>query len=97
MAEAIGEGGIVVPANDVRALADACVRVLTDDALRHRLADAGHRRARAQFTLDRFLADMRAVYAARGLPEPVVPPQRRSDSTARRPAQAPVDAPVDAR
>ncbi|MGE3286619.1 MAG: GT4 family glycosyltransferase PelF [Pseudonocardia sp.] len=93
MAEAVGDGGLVVPANDVHALADACVRVLTDDALRHRLADAGHRRALAQFTLDRFLADIRAVYAARGLPEPVVlPPQRRSDGAGAPPVEDPVDA-----
>lgn len=80
MAEAIGQGGLVVPAGDAAALADALVRVLTDAPLRRRLAQAGRHRALTRFTLDRFLSDMRLVYADRGLPAPgpgtTVPDQR---------------------
>lgn len=60
--EAVGGGGILVPAGDVSAFAAACVRVLTDAPLRHRLADAGHDRARRSFTLDRMVDTTRGLY-----------------------------------
>ncbi|SFN87270.1 Glycosyltransferase involved in cell wall bisynthesis [Pseudonocardia ammonioxydans] len=62
MAEAVGRGGLVVPARDPRALADACTRLLLDDRLRRRLADLGRRRALEEFTVDRMVGDFRAIY-----------------------------------
>lgn len=41
-----GETALVVPVDDVAALADAVERLLDDDALRHRLARAGERKTR---------------------------------------------------
>ena len=46
-----GETGLLVPSNDDAALADACARVLSDAALRTRLAEAGVRWA-ARFRWD---------------------------------------------
>ncbi len=50
VAEAVrdGETGLLVPQDDVPALADAIVRVLTDDALRARLGAAGRAYAETQ-------------------------------------------------
>lgn len=62
MAEAVGDGGIVVPARDVDAFADACVALLTDPERRARLAAAGREHALARFTLQRFLTDVRDLY-----------------------------------
>lgn len=62
MAEAIGEGGLVVPTGDHHQLAAACRRVLLDDSLRHRLAAAGRIRALEHFTLARMLDDFDGLY-----------------------------------
>ena len=50
VAEAVldGETGLLIPQNDVPALADAIIRVLTDDALRGRLGAAGRAYAQTQ-------------------------------------------------
>jgi glycosyltransferase involved in cell wall biosynthesis len=73
----VGDGGLIVPARDPRAFADACTTLLLNDALRGRLAAAGRRRAHEMFTIDRLVNDFRAVY----------------DDVARRYAQSPVPAP----
>ena len=60
---------VVVPlrigSGSVPALAEACIRVLTDDALCSRLASAGRRTAETSFAWDkiksRFGAEIRAV------------------------------------
>jgi glycosyltransferase involved in cell wall biosynthesis len=44
-----GETGVLVPAKDVDALVAALERLVADPALRHRMGEAGHRRALAQF------------------------------------------------
>ena len=50
VAEAVrdGETGLLVPQNDVQALADALARLLTDEALRARMGAAGREYARTQ-------------------------------------------------
>jgi glycosyltransferase involved in cell wall biosynthesis len=63
VSEAVGEAGLIVPPRDPRAMADACVQLLTDDALRHRLADAARNRILDLFTLERFLGIYREIYA----------------------------------
>lgn len=77
MAEAVGAGGLLVPAGDADAFADACVTVLTDRDLRHRLAAAGRRQALTHFTLDRFLADIRTLYTRATSPTPTPTPAHR--------------------
>ena len=66
--EAVGEGGIVVPVGHVEALADACVALLVDGGLRRELARDGREHALRRFTRDRFLTDVRAIYARHGAP-----------------------------
>jgi glycosyltransferase involved in cell wall biosynthesis len=76
-----GETGILVPARDPKALADAMVRVSADPALRGRLGAAGKTRARL-FSADRTAEGTRRVYeealASRG---PVQSRQGRAGGT----------------
>jgi glycosyltransferase involved in cell wall biosynthesis len=78
MAEAVGDGGLIVPARDARAFADACTTLLLNDALRGRLAAAGRRRALEMFTIDRLVNDFRTLYddVARRHPRSAVPAPR---------------------
>jgi polysaccharide biosynthesis protein PelF len=62
VSEAVGDAGIVVPPRDVASIADACVRLLTDDDLRHRLAGLAHDRVMAQFTLQQSLKAYQDLY-----------------------------------
>lgn len=76
MAEAVGDGGVVVPARDPLAFADACTRLLVEPDLRRELAATGRRRAMEHFALDRFLADIRTLYRSSrpsGIPTPRPP------------------------
>ena len=61
-----GDTGILVPPRDDRALADAIVRLLKDEQLRHRMGAAGLALAHSRFSAERMVADTLAVYA--GLP-----------------------------
>ncbi|MBD3291981.1 MAG: glycosyltransferase [Armatimonadia bacterium] len=56
-----GETGILVPAEDVDALARAICTVIEDDALRHRLGAAGREWAR-EFSWDRAAEEQEAFY-----------------------------------
>jgi glycosyltransferase involved in cell wall biosynthesis len=58
-----GETGYVVNPYDIDALADRLTRLLTDDALRARMAAAGRARVRAQFTLQQHTEAMLDIYA----------------------------------
>ncbi len=51
-----GVTGLLVPSGDERALGLALARVLADASLRHRLGDAGRRRAEERFDVARFHA-----------------------------------------
>jgi glycosyltransferase involved in cell wall biosynthesis len=59
-----GDTGLVVPPQDVEALAAAIDRLRSDAALRQRLADAGLAQARQRFSMDRMLDGMESVFAA---------------------------------
>ena len=63
MAEAAGDGGLVVPPGNPAAFAAACVALLTHPGRRKELGAAGRRYALAHFTRDRFVADVRGLYA----------------------------------
>jgi glycosyltransferase involved in cell wall biosynthesis len=75
MAEAVGNGGVLVPARDPSAFADACTRLLEDSDLRRELAATGRQRALDHFALDRFLADFRKLYRSEW-PSSVIPAPR---------------------
>jgi glycosyltransferase involved in cell wall biosynthesis len=74
MAEAVGRGGLVVPARDPSAFADACVLLLQDPALRRRLAATGRQEAMQHFAIDLFLAEFRRTY--RSMSRPRIPAPR---------------------
>jgi glycosyltransferase involved in cell wall biosynthesis len=57
-----GVTGILVPAGDAEALADALIRLLRDPDLRRRMGQAGQERVRAEFTIDRVVSQTLAVY-----------------------------------
>lgn len=63
-----GGNGLLVPAQDSDALADALARLLTDAAYRERLAQASLDRVRAQFSLDGMIAAYGSLYAGAPIP-----------------------------
>jgi polysaccharide biosynthesis protein PelF len=69
VAEAVADVGLVVPPRDPDAMAEACLRLLRDDLLRHRMGAAARRRALELFTVDRAVDAFDAMYASlAGLP-----------------------------
>lgn len=50
--------GFLVPPGDERALADALIRLVTDDSLRQRLGAAAKERALTEFTYDKLIEDL---------------------------------------
>lgn len=56
--------GLLVPARDARALADALSRLAASPSLRQSLGRAARARVEAHFTLDRMVREYRDVYAA---------------------------------
>jgi glycosyltransferase involved in cell wall biosynthesis len=61
--EAVADAGVVFPAGDEPALRAALRRLAADPGQRARLAAAARERAAAEFSVERFLARMGAVYA----------------------------------
>lgn len=74
VAEAVGDAGLVVPPRDPRALASACLELLTEPARRADLAARARERALAEFTLDRCLSTYGRHYAALA-GRPILAPQ----------------------
>ncbi|MFK5633670.1 GT4 family glycosyltransferase PelF [Ornithinimicrobium sp. LYQ103] len=63
VAEAVGDGGLVVPPQDPEALGRALVRVLQDDDLRAQMGRVARLRVRDQFTVDRWTGAYGDLYA----------------------------------
>lgn len=64
VADAVGRAGLLVPPRDPRALARACLRLLTDAGRRAELGARARERALARFTSDRCVGAYRDHYAA---------------------------------
>jgi L-malate glycosyltransferase len=58
-----GVTGYLVPPRDGKALAEAITRLLQNDALRKRMGEAGLRRVRERFTVERMVRETAAAYA----------------------------------
>lgn len=65
-----GETGVLVDADEAGAVADGLVRLLGDEALRHRLGAAGRRAVETYYNWDRVTADLRRIDAAHRRPPP---------------------------
>jgi glycosyltransferase involved in cell wall biosynthesis len=63
--EVVDEGrtGFLVAPRDHRAMADAIVRLLTEEPLRRRMGEAGFARVRERFTVEQMVAETAAIYA----------------------------------
>jgi glycosyltransferase involved in cell wall biosynthesis len=57
-----GETGLLAPVGDIGALASALVRMRDDAELRGRFGEAGRRRMRERFSVDRMVDDVDALY-----------------------------------
>jgi glycosyltransferase involved in cell wall biosynthesis len=70
VAEAVGDAGLVVPPRDHDAVATACVRLLTDQDTRRRMASTARERVVELFTLQNSIDAYRRVYSniRHGLP-----------------------------
>jgi glycosyltransferase involved in cell wall biosynthesis len=62
VAEAVADTGVVVPPREPAAMAEACLRLLRDDLLRHRLAAAARERAIEHFTVDQAVGTFDGIY-----------------------------------
>jgi len=59
-----GRTGLLVEPRDARQLADSIIRLIQDESMRKRMADAGYARVSTHFTVERMVADTAAVYAS---------------------------------
>jgi glycosyltransferase involved in cell wall biosynthesis len=66
-----GSAGVVVPARNPRAFADACLELLTDDERRREMGAAARRHALVHATLDRALGTYRELYDSVREPQPL--------------------------
>ena len=75
VAEAVGETGLVVPPRDPERMAQACLTLLRNNDLRHRLGAAARARALENFTLDAAISTFDEIYSflGSGRPLPTVP------------------------
>jgi glycosyltransferase involved in cell wall biosynthesis len=62
VAEAVADTGVVVPPREPALMAQACLRLLRDDLLRHRLGSAARERALANFTVDQAIDTFDGIY-----------------------------------
>jgi len=80
VAEAVADTGVIVAPREPAAMAQACLRLLRDDLLRHRLGAAARERALELFTVDKAIDSFHAIYrdlAHGSARRPAVPAQRR--------------------
>lgn len=56
--------GLLVPVDDVEALADTIERILLDTDLRYRLAEAAYEKAKKMYSLTRVIKQLKAIYSS---------------------------------
>ncbi|MEV8094982.1 DUF3492 domain-containing protein [Kitasatospora sp. NPDC085879] len=100
--EVVGPAGLVVPPRSPRALADACLALLTDEERRGRLGLAGRLRAQERFALEPEAAAFREIYLELVSRWPAFPAAAERMRPFARPAEywvagAPVPAPQTSR
>jgi polysaccharide biosynthesis protein PelF len=83
--EAAGDTGLVVPPRDPAALAQACLTLLHDRALRRELGQAARLRALEYFTVDRAISAFDEIYMFLGTGRPLPKPRPGPDLTATAP------------
>ena len=81
--EAAGDTGLVVPPRDPGQLAEACLTLLRDDELRHRLGAAARNRALEYFTVDRAISAFDEIYMFMGTGRPLPMPRPGPDLAGR--------------
>jgi polysaccharide biosynthesis protein PelF len=69
--EAVGDTGLVVPPRSPARMAQACLTLLRDDELRHRLGAAARVRALERFTVDGAISSFDEIYSFLGAGRPV--------------------------
>jgi len=69
--EAVGDTGIVVPPRSPAPMAHACLALLRDDGLRHRLGMAARTRALENFTVDAAISAFDEIYGFLGRHRPL--------------------------
>ena len=69
--EAVGDTGLVVPPRSPEPMAQACLTLLRDDGLRHRLAAAARARALEHFTVDTAISAFDEIYSFIGSGRPL--------------------------
>lgn len=62
VSEAVADTGLIVPPREPAAMAEACLRLLRDDLLRHRLGARARERALALFTVDKAVECFDGIY-----------------------------------
>jgi len=62
VSEAVGDTGLIVPPREPAAMAGACLRLLRDELLRHRLGGQARRRALDFFTVDKAVDAFDGIY-----------------------------------
>jgi len=79
--EAIGDTGIVVAPRSPQPMARACLTLLRDDSLRHRLGAAARTRALENFTVDGAISTYDEIYSflGSGRPLPTAQPEPGAD------------------
>jgi polysaccharide biosynthesis protein PelF len=70
--EAVGDTGLVVPPRSPEAMAVACLTLLRDDEMRHRLGAAARARALEHFTVDGAINTIDEIYAFAASGRPVL-------------------------
>ena len=85
--EAAGDTGLVVPPRDPGQLAEACLTLLRDDELRHRLGAAARNRALEYFTVDRAISAFDEIYMFMGTGRPLPMPRPARAPDQQRPAR----------
>ena len=60
--EVVDGGGLIVPKEDPRALAEAVVRLLSEETLRRKLSEAGREHVRSRYDVEKVAGEIERVY-----------------------------------